>query len=212
MRAYTERDARLASEVIDRDDEVDKLYKRSIKLLQGEMRADPEIIRPGHALSFRACVARTRRRPCRKHRLAYQGHDRRRVSTALPRSEFAVTRRYVYLNHASAGVLALSSITAIEAFARTQAEGGMRGNLSPRSSHARVSPEDRPLHRRRGSADRDRREYERSREHDRSRSGLGCRRRGLALRQRVSRKRDPLGFATRAAASTSGCSRRPASD
>ncbi|HEY6449460.1 MAG TPA: phosphate signaling complex protein PhoU, partial [Candidatus Cybelea sp.] len=52
MRAYTERDARLASEVIDRDDEVDKLYKRSIKLLQGEMRADPEIIRPGTRYLF----------------------------------------------------------------------------------------------------------------------------------------------------------------
>jgi phosphate transport system protein len=52
MRAYTERDARLASNVIDRDDEVDKLYKRSIKLLQQEMRADPEIIRPGTRYLF----------------------------------------------------------------------------------------------------------------------------------------------------------------
>ena len=52
MRAYTERDARLASDVIDRDDEVDKLYKRSIKLLQEEMRADPEIVRPGTRYLF----------------------------------------------------------------------------------------------------------------------------------------------------------------
>ena len=51
------------------------------------------------------------------------------MSTALPRSEFAVTRRYVYLNHASAGVLPLSSTTAIEAFARTHAEAGMRGTF-----------------------------------------------------------------------------------
>ena len=52
MRAYTERDVRLASDVIDRDDEVDKLYKRSIKLLQEEMRADPEIVRPGTRFLF----------------------------------------------------------------------------------------------------------------------------------------------------------------
>jgi phosphate transport system protein len=52
MRAYTERDAQLASQVIARDDEVDKLYKRSIKLLQGEMQADPEIVRPGTRYLF----------------------------------------------------------------------------------------------------------------------------------------------------------------
>jgi phosphate transport system protein len=52
MRAYTERNATLASEVIDRDDEVDKLYKRSIKLLQEEMRTDPEIVRPGTRYLF----------------------------------------------------------------------------------------------------------------------------------------------------------------
>ncbi len=51
------------------------------------------------------------------------------MSTALPRSDFAVTQRYVYLNHASAGVLPLSSTTAIEAFVRTQAEAGMRGTF-----------------------------------------------------------------------------------
>jgi cysteine desulfurase / selenocysteine lyase len=47
--------------------------------------------------------------------------------TPLPRSEFAVTRRYVYLNHAAAGVLPLSSVAAIEAFAREQAEAGVLG-------------------------------------------------------------------------------------
>jgi phosphate transport system protein len=43
MRAYTERDANLAT---------DKLYKRSIKLLQEEMRADPDIVRPGTRYLF----------------------------------------------------------------------------------------------------------------------------------------------------------------
>ncbi len=51
------------------------------------------------------------------------------MSTALPRSEFAVTRRYVYLNHASAGVLPLSSAAALEAFVRAHAEAGMRGTF-----------------------------------------------------------------------------------
>jgi phosphate transport system protein len=52
MRAYTERDGDLAEEVIERDDEVDKLYKRSIKLLQEEMQADPDIVRPGTRYLF----------------------------------------------------------------------------------------------------------------------------------------------------------------
>jgi cysteine desulfurase / selenocysteine lyase len=47
--------------------------------------------------------------------------------TPLPRSEFAVTRRYTYLNHAAAGVLPLSSVAAIEAFAREHAEAGVLG-------------------------------------------------------------------------------------
>ena len=51
------------------------------------------------------------------------------MSTPLPRSEFAVTRRYVYLNHASAGVLPLSSVEAIEGFAREHAEAGVRGTF-----------------------------------------------------------------------------------
>jgi phosphate transport system protein len=52
MRAYTERDSHLASEVIDRDDEVDKLYKRSIRLLQEEMQQDPELVRSGTRYLF----------------------------------------------------------------------------------------------------------------------------------------------------------------
>jgi len=52
MRAYTEHDESLATAVIDRDDEVDKLYKRSIKLLQGEMQADPELVRAGTRYLF----------------------------------------------------------------------------------------------------------------------------------------------------------------
>lgn len=52
MRAYAERDAHLATTVIERDDEVDKLYKRSIKLLQEEMQADPEMVRAGTRYLF----------------------------------------------------------------------------------------------------------------------------------------------------------------
>ena len=52
MRAYTEHDAHLATTVIERDDEVDKLYKRSIKLLQEEMQADPEMVRAGTRYLF----------------------------------------------------------------------------------------------------------------------------------------------------------------
>ena len=52
MRAYTERDPQLASAVIERDDEVDKLYKRSISLLQEEMAADPELVRAGTRYLF----------------------------------------------------------------------------------------------------------------------------------------------------------------
>ena len=52
MRAYTEQDSRLATDVIERDDEVDKLYKRSIKLLQEEMQADPEMVRAGTRYLF----------------------------------------------------------------------------------------------------------------------------------------------------------------
>ncbi|MHB8146594.1 MAG: phosphate signaling complex protein PhoU [Vulcanimicrobiaceae bacterium] len=52
MRAYTEHDSELGTAVIERDDEVDKLYKRSIKLLQEEMQADPEMVRAGTRYLF----------------------------------------------------------------------------------------------------------------------------------------------------------------
>lgn len=51
------------------------------------------------------------------------------MTTPLPRSEFAVTERYVYLNHASAGILPRSSVNAIEAFARTHADAGVLGTF-----------------------------------------------------------------------------------
>jgi cysteine desulfurase / selenocysteine lyase len=51
------------------------------------------------------------------------------VSTPLPRSEFAVTERYVYFNHASAGVLPRSSVDAIESFVRDQASAGVLGTF-----------------------------------------------------------------------------------
>lgn len=49
--------------------------------------------------------------------------------TPLPRSEFAVVGRHIYLNHASAGVLPRSSVVAIEAFLRRQAEDGVLGTF-----------------------------------------------------------------------------------
>ncbi|HEY5258023.1 MAG TPA: phosphate signaling complex protein PhoU [Candidatus Baltobacteraceae bacterium] len=52
MRAYIERDVPLADITIQRDDEVDALYKRSIKLLEGEMMADPEMVRAGARYLF----------------------------------------------------------------------------------------------------------------------------------------------------------------
>lgn len=52
MRAYIERDVPLADITIERDDEVDALYKRSIKLLEGEMMADPEMVRSGARYLF----------------------------------------------------------------------------------------------------------------------------------------------------------------
>lgn len=51
------------------------------------------------------------------------------MTTPLPRSEFAVTRRYVYLNHASAGVLPRASVQAIEAFVRTHEDAGVLGTF-----------------------------------------------------------------------------------
>jgi cysteine desulfurase/selenocysteine lyase len=47
--------------------------------------------------------------------------------TPLPRSEFAVTERYAYLNHAAVGVLPQRTRTALDTFVRAQAEGGVMG-------------------------------------------------------------------------------------
>ena len=52
MRAYTERDADLAEIVIAQDDEVDRLYKRGVKALQEEMKADPEMVKAGTRMLF----------------------------------------------------------------------------------------------------------------------------------------------------------------
>jgi selenocysteine lyase/cysteine desulfurase len=49
------------------------------------------------------------------------------VTTPLPRDQFAVTARYVYLNHAAVGVLPRSSAEAIGEFVRAHAEGGVLG-------------------------------------------------------------------------------------
>lgn len=51
------------------------------------------------------------------------------MTTPLPRSEFAVTQGYIYLNHAAAGVLPRSSTAAIEAFVRAHAEAGVLGTF-----------------------------------------------------------------------------------
>jgi cysteine desulfurase/selenocysteine lyase len=48
----------------------------------------------------------------------------------LPRDEFAVTRRYVYLNHAAVGVVPQRTVAAVEAFVRDHAEGGVLGILA----------------------------------------------------------------------------------
>ncbi|HEV2261602.1 MAG TPA: phosphate signaling complex protein PhoU [Candidatus Rubrimentiphilum sp.] len=52
MRAYTERDADLASRVIDEDDEVDRQYKRSVRALEQEMQSDPEMVPAGARILF----------------------------------------------------------------------------------------------------------------------------------------------------------------
>lgn len=52
MRAYTERDAELASRVIDEDDEVDRQYKRSVRALEAEMQSDPEMVPAGARILF----------------------------------------------------------------------------------------------------------------------------------------------------------------
>jgi phosphate transport system protein len=52
MRSYTEADEGLAESVIDRDDEVDRLYHRGIEALQEEMAADSGVVRAGTIILF----------------------------------------------------------------------------------------------------------------------------------------------------------------
>jgi phosphate transport system protein len=52
MRSYTERDAKIAEMVIQRDDEVDALYARGIEALQEEMQADSGMVRAGTIMLF----------------------------------------------------------------------------------------------------------------------------------------------------------------
>ncbi|HTC31006.1 MAG TPA: aminotransferase class V-fold PLP-dependent enzyme, partial [Candidatus Acidoferrum sp.] len=51
------------------------------------------------------------------------------MSTPLPRDEFAVTERYVYLNHAAVGVIPRSTLRALEEFLRAHARGGVLGTF-----------------------------------------------------------------------------------
>ncbi|MHB8146593.1 MAG: aminotransferase class V-fold PLP-dependent enzyme [Vulcanimicrobiaceae bacterium] len=48
-------------------------------------------------------------------------------TTPLPRAEFAVTERFIYLNHAAVGVLPRSSAAALHAFVSDHAQGGVMG-------------------------------------------------------------------------------------
>ncbi len=52
MRAYREGDADVAESVIERDDEVDKLYRSGIEALQSEMQADSGVVPAGTILLF----------------------------------------------------------------------------------------------------------------------------------------------------------------
>ncbi len=51
------------------------------------------------------------------------------MSTPLPRDEFVVTRRYIYLNHAAAGILPGTTLAAIQAFTQAHAAGGVLGTF-----------------------------------------------------------------------------------
>ena len=52
MRAYREGDANVADSVIERDDEVDHLYRSGIEALQSEMQADSGVVPAGTILLF----------------------------------------------------------------------------------------------------------------------------------------------------------------
>ena len=88
MRAYREGETSLADAVIERDDEVDRLYHSGIAALQSEMQADPGG-RPGrHALALRARLDRARRRPRAEHRLEDERYLRRLgASSCRPSSD-----------------------------------------------------------------------------------------------------------------------------
>jgi cysteine desulfurase / selenocysteine lyase len=51
------------------------------------------------------------------------------VSTPLDRGEFAVTQRYVYLNHAATGVLPQSTVSTIEEYIHAHAQAGVLGTF-----------------------------------------------------------------------------------
>ncbi len=51
------------------------------------------------------------------------------MSTPLPRSEFAVTQRYAYLNHAAVGVLPQTTLERLEQHLRAHATGGVLGTF-----------------------------------------------------------------------------------
>jgi phosphate transport system protein len=52
MRAFTERDAALSDSVIERDDELDRLYHRSIEMLEEEMQQDSAVVKSGAIMLF----------------------------------------------------------------------------------------------------------------------------------------------------------------
>lgn len=52
------------------------------------------------------------------------------MTTPLPRSEFLVTERFTYFNHAAVGVLPKSSRDAIDAFVHAHADGGVMGTYT----------------------------------------------------------------------------------
>lgn len=52
MRAYREGDSQVADSVIERDDEVDQLYRSGIEALQSEMQADSGVVPAGTILLF----------------------------------------------------------------------------------------------------------------------------------------------------------------
>lgn len=78
MRAYTERNSALAEEVIERDDEVDMLYKNGVTALQEEMQADPQMVQAGTRMLF--VLAALERVGDRANNIAW--HTKEMVGTA----------------------------------------------------------------------------------------------------------------------------------